>query len=103
MGPLPRRFWRPVPWWRSTRRSTRPIRSRHFRSNRDQPTGVGRLLALHRDERLQKYQEHLPASYTTLYAIHRMSDEEIEAAVQQGVIHPKCFESRDPVVVKRVS
>ena len=31
MGPLPRRFWRPVPWWRSTRSSTRPIRSRHFR------------------------------------------------------------------------
>ena len=48
-----------------------------------------RLLALHRDERLQKHQEHLPASYTTLYAIHRMSDEEVEAAVQQGVIHPK--------------
>lgn len=48
-----------------------------------------RLLALHRDERLKKYLEHLPASYTTLYAIHRMSDEEVEAAVQQGVIHPK--------------
>ena len=48
-----------------------------------------RLLALHRDERLKKHLEHLPASYTTLYAIHRMKDEEIEAAVQQGVIHPK--------------
>ena len=48
-----------------------------------------RLLALHRDERLKKHLEHLPASYTTLYAIHRMKDEAIDAAVQQGVIHPK--------------
>jgi len=48
-----------------------------------------RLLALHRDERLKKHLEHLPASYTTLYAIHRMKDEAINAAVQQGVIHPK--------------
>ena len=47
-----------------------------------------RLLAIHRDERLKKHLEHLPASYTTLYAIHRMRDEEVEAAVQQGVIHP---------------
>jgi hypothetical protein len=47
-----------------------------------------RLLAIHRDERLKKHVEHLPASYTTLYAIHRMSDEEVEAAVQQGVITP---------------
>ena len=48
-----------------------------------------RLLALHRDERLKKHLEHLPTSYTALYAIHRMKDEEIDAAVQQGVIHPK--------------
>jgi len=48
-----------------------------------------RLLALNRDERLKKHLEHLPASYTTLYAIHRMKDEAIDAAVQQGVIHPK--------------
>lgn len=47
-----------------------------------------RLLALHRDERLKKHLEKLPASYTTLYAIHRMSEQEVEAAVQQGVIHP---------------
>jgi hypothetical protein len=47
-----------------------------------------RLLALHRDERLKKHLEHLPASYTALYAIHRMKDEEIDAAVQQGVITP---------------
>jgi hypothetical protein len=47
-----------------------------------------RLLALHRDVRLKKHLEHLPASYTALYAIHRMKDEEIDAAVQQGVITP---------------
>jgi hypothetical protein len=47
-----------------------------------------RLLALDRDERLKKYIEHLPPSYTALYAIHRMKDEEIDAAVQQGVITP---------------
>ena len=51
------------------------------------PQVWARLLALHRDERLKKYQEHLPCTYTTLYAIHRMSDEAVEAAVQQGVIH----------------
>jgi len=45
-----------------------------------------RLVALHRDERLKKHIEHLPPSYTALYAIHRMKDEEIDAAVQQGVI-----------------
>lgn len=48
-----------------------------------------RLLALHRDERLKKHLKDLPASYTALYAVSRMKDEEIEAAVQQGVIHPK--------------
>jgi hypothetical protein len=48
-----------------------------------------RLIALHRDERLKQHLEHLPPSYTTLYAIHRMGDEELDAAVQQGVIHPK--------------
>jgi hypothetical protein len=47
-----------------------------------------RLLALHRDKRLKKHIEHLPPSYTALYAIHRMKDEEIDAAVQQGVITP---------------
>ena len=47
-----------------------------------------RLLALDRDERLKKHLEHLPPSYTALYAIHRMKDAEIDAAVQQGVITP---------------
>jgi hypothetical protein len=52
------------------------------------PQVWSRLLALHRDERLKKYIEHMPPSYTALYAIHRMKDEEIAAAVQQGVITP---------------
>jgi hypothetical protein len=47
-----------------------------------------RLLALHRDERLKKRLVDLPASYTALYAVSRMKDEEIEAAIQQGIIHP---------------
>ena len=56
--------------------------------SRHNPQVWGRFLALHRDERLKKHLEKLPASYTALYAIHRMSDEELDAAVQQGVIHP---------------
>jgi hypothetical protein len=48
-----------------------------------------RLIALHKDERLQAHVERLPRSYTALYAISRMSDEEIEAAVQQGIIYPQ--------------
>jgi hypothetical protein len=47
-----------------------------------------RLLALDRDERLQNHIEQLPPSYSALYAIHRMKDEEIDAAIQQGVITP---------------
>ena len=53
-----------------------------------------RLLALHRDERLKKHIEHLPPSYTALYAIHRMKDEEINTAVQQGVITPTASSHR---------
>lgn len=52
------------------------------------PQVWARLLALHRDERLKKYQERLPCTYTALYAIHRMKDEEIDAAVQHEVITP---------------
>jgi hypothetical protein len=48
-----------------------------------------RLLALHRDERLKKHLQDLPASYTALYAVSRMKDEEIEAAIQQGIITKK--------------
>ena len=46
-----------------------------------------RLLALHRDERLKKHLNDLPASYTALYAVSRMKDEEIDAAIRQGIIH----------------
>jgi hypothetical protein len=48
-----------------------------------------RLIALHKDSRLKKHLEQLPASYTALYAVSRMKDEEIEAAIQQGIIHPE--------------
>jgi hypothetical protein len=47
-----------------------------------------RLIALHKDSRLKKYLERLPSSYTALYAISRMQDQEIDTAIQQGVIHP---------------
>jgi len=53
------------------------------------PQVVGRLVGIHRDERLKKYLQYLPASYTALYAVTRMTDEEIDAAVQQGVLHPR--------------
>lgn len=52
------------------------------------PQVWSRLIALHKDSRLKKHLEHLPASYTALYAIHRLKDEELEAAIQQGVITP---------------
>jgi hypothetical protein len=47
-----------------------------------------RLIALHKDSRLKNHLECLPASYTALYAISRMQDQEFDAAIQQGVIHP---------------
>jgi hypothetical protein len=47
-----------------------------------------RLIALHKDERLKQHLKHLPASYTALYAVSRMKDEQIEAAIKQGIIHP---------------
>lgn len=52
------------------------------------PQVWGRFVALNRDLRLKRHLSHLPASYTALYAVSRMQDEEIEAAIQQGVIHP---------------
>jgi len=53
------------------------------------PQVWSRLIALHRDQRLKKHIEHLPPSYTALYAIHRLKDEELETALHQGVITPK--------------
>lgn len=62
----------------------------HVKSFQEQvkinPQVWSRLISLHKDSRLKKHLDKLPASYTALYAIHRMKDEEIEAAVQQGVI-----------------
>ena len=53
------------------------------------PQVWSRLIALHKDQRLKAHVERLPRSYTALYAISRMKDEEFEAAVQQGIIHPE--------------
>lgn len=51
------------------------------------PQVWSRLIALHKDKRLKAHIDRLPKSYTALYAISRMKDEEVEAAVQQGIIH----------------
>jgi len=53
------------------------------------PQVWSRLIALHKDKRLKAHEERLPRSYTALYAISRMKDEEFEAAVQQGIIYPE--------------
>jgi len=52
------------------------------------PQVWSRLIALHKDKRLKAHVKQLPASYTALYAISRMKDEEIGAAIMQGIIHP---------------
>lgn len=53
------------------------------------PQVWSRLIALHKDKRLKAHLERLPKSYTALYAISRMDDQEIEDAVKQGIIHPQ--------------
>jgi hypothetical protein len=58
------------------------------------PKVWGKLIAIHRDNRLQPLQEHLPASYTALYALVVMSDEELKAAQSEGVLDIKPLSSR---------
>ena len=58
------------------------------------PKVWGKLIAIHRDRRLLPLQEHLPASYTALYALVVMSDEELEAAQREGVLEIKPLSSR---------
>lgn len=53
------------------------------------PQVWSRLIALHKDKRLKAHVDRLPRSYTALYAISRMQDQEIDAAVEQGIIHPE--------------
>ena len=53
-----------------------------------------KLVAIHKDQRLPPYQEELPASYTALYALVVMSDEEFSAAVAQELLKEKKLSSR---------
>jgi hypothetical protein len=46
----------------------------------------GKLIAIHRDRRLVPLQECLPASYTALYALVVMSEEELAAALKEEVV-----------------
>jgi hypothetical protein len=47
------------------------------------PKVWGKLVAIYRDRRLVPIQERLPASYTALYALVVMSNEELEAALME--------------------
>jgi len=58
------------------------------------PKVWGKLVAIHKDQRLKPLQEQLPASYTALYALVVMSDEEFGAAVSEGLLDLKSLSSR---------
>ena len=63
-----------------------------FKALRDQSPFTAKvwskLLQVGMDDRFDAIQEHLPASYTTLHLIHCFNDEELQAGVQEGHIHP---------------
>ena len=46
-----------------------------------------KLLQVGLDDRLEQYKEVLPPKYTTLHQIHTLNDEELTAAIKDGVIH----------------
>lgn len=46
----------------------------------------GKLVAIHKDQRLKPLQEQLPASYTALYALVVMTPQELKAAGAEGVV-----------------
>lgn len=47
-----------------------------------------KLAAIGDDRRLMKHQEPLPPSISTLYVLHKLSDEQFEAAVTEGTLKP---------------
>jgi hypothetical protein len=53
-----------------------------------------KLVAIHKDQRLEPIKELLPASYTAIYALVVMSDEEFSAAVAQELLKVKNLSSR---------
>ena len=46
-----------------------------------------KLVAIHKDQKLGSIKDLLPASYTALYALVVMSDEELKAALQDGLLN----------------
>ena len=46
-----------------------------------------KLVAIHKDQRLPPLQKDLPTSYTALYALVVMKDEELKAALQDGLLN----------------
>jgi len=46
-----------------------------------------KLVAIHKDQRLGAIKELLPASYTALYALVVMKDDELKAALQDGLLN----------------
>ena len=46
-----------------------------------------KLVAIHKDQKLPGIKDLLPASYTALYALVVMSDEELRAALQDGLLN----------------
>ena len=63
-----------------------------FKALRDQSPFTAKvwskLLQVGMDDRFDGIKEHLPASYTTLHLIHCFNDEELQAGVKEGHIHP---------------
>ena len=78
---------------RSIKKAKDALTVSDFKALRDQSpftTKVwSKLLQVGMDDRLEAIKEHLPASYTTLHLIHCFSDEELQAGVKDGHIHPK--------------
>jgi hypothetical protein len=53
-----------------------------------------KLIAIHRKTSLRSLQDSLPASYTALYALVVMKDEELDAAISDGLLKTKNLSSR---------
>ena len=63
---------------------------RSFQQEQDlHPKVWDKLVSIHRDQRLVPIKDLLPASYTALYALVVMSDEELTEALQQGLVSTK--------------
>ena len=48
-----------------------------------------KLLQVGMDDRLAQYKDLLPAKYTTIHQVHCLTDEELSAAINEGVLTPE--------------